>query len=205
MLIAGKGHEDYQIVGTTKHHFDDREEAAAALAADGFATSANDDGGAAPASRSLEWAARAMGGAIVQAGTRGRTSRARTTTAAPSRPGQLFFAFPGERVDGFDFAAQAAAAGAAGIVVARPRGIPAGCDGVTIIATDDPRRAMGDVARARARRVQGLVVGVTGSNGKTTTKELCAAALARSAPFAAPRELQHRRRPAADHPVRHRE
>jgi len=33
LLIAGKGHEDYQIVGTTKHHFDDREEAAAALAA----------------------------------------------------------------------------------------------------------------------------------------------------------------------------
>jgi UDP-N-acetylmuramoyl-L-alanyl-D-glutamate--2,6-diaminopimelate ligase len=33
LLIAGKGHEDYQVVGTTKHHFDDREEAAAALAA----------------------------------------------------------------------------------------------------------------------------------------------------------------------------
>ena len=33
LLIAGKGHEDYQIVGTTKHHFDDREEAATALAA----------------------------------------------------------------------------------------------------------------------------------------------------------------------------
>jgi UDP-N-acetylmuramoyl-L-alanyl-D-glutamate--2,6-diaminopimelate ligase len=37
LLIAGKGHEDYQIVGTTRLHFDDREEAAAALAAGGRA------------------------------------------------------------------------------------------------------------------------------------------------------------------------
>src|SRR4029079_16948199 len=89
----------------------------------------------------------------------------------------LFFAFPGERVDGFDFAAQAAAAGVAGIVVARPRGVPAGCDGRTIIRRGDPRRAMGDVARAARAEFKGLVVGVTGSNGKTTTKQLSAAAL----------------------------
>src|SRR5262249_18287020 len=37
VLITGKGHEDYQIVGTTKHHLDDREEARTALRARGFA------------------------------------------------------------------------------------------------------------------------------------------------------------------------
>jgi len=118
-----------------------------------------------------------MNGAVVQPGTRGSTFAGANHDSRAVAPGQLFFAFPGERVDGFDFAAQAAAAGAAGIVVSRARGIPAGCDGVTIIAVDDPRRAMGDVARAARAEFKGLVVGVTGSNGKTTTKELCAAAL----------------------------
>jgi UDP-N-acetylmuramoyl-tripeptide--D-alanyl-D-alanine ligase len=132
---------------------------------------------AAPATRLLEWAARAMNGTIVQPGTRGKTFAGANHDSRAVAPGQLFFAFPGERVDGFDFAAQAAAAGAAGIVVSRARGAPAGCGDVTVIAVDDPRRAMGDVARAARAEFRGLVVGVTGSNGKTTTKELCAAAL----------------------------
>jgi UDP-N-acetylmuramoyl-tripeptide--D-alanyl-D-alanine ligase len=131
----------------------------------------------APARRPLDWAARAMGGTVVQAGTRGATFAGVNHDSRAVAPGQLFFAFPGERVDGFDFAPQAASQGAAGIVVATRRGTPAGCEGAAIIAVDDPRRAMGDVARAARAEFRGLVVGVTGSNGKTTTKELCAAAL----------------------------
>ena len=156
--------------------------------------------------RALDWAARAMGGTIVQPGTRGTHFAGANHDSRAVAPGQLFFAFPGERVDGFDFAAQAAAAGAAGIVVSRARGVPAGCEGVAIIAVDDPRRAMGDVARAARAEFRGLVVGVTGSNGKTTTKELCAAALQparRRLPHR--RQPQHRRRPAAHDPVRDRE
>jgi UDP-N-acetylmuramoyl-tripeptide--D-alanyl-D-alanine ligase len=131
----------------------------------------------APASRSFEWAARAMGGTILQRGKRGTHFAGGNHDSRAVAPGELFFAFPGERVDGFDFAAQAAASGAAGIVVSQTRGVPSGCDDVTIIAVADPRRAMGDVARAARAEFRGLVVGVTGSNGKTTTKELCAAAL----------------------------
>jgi UDP-N-acetylmuramoyl-tripeptide--D-alanyl-D-alanine ligase len=62
-------------------------------------------------------------------------------------------------------------------VVAAARGVPAGCGDVTVIAVDDPRRALGDLARAVRAEFRGRVVGVTGSNGKTTTRELCAAAL----------------------------
>jgi UDP-N-acetylmuramoyl-tripeptide--D-alanyl-D-alanine ligase len=93
------------------------------------------------------------------------------------KPGRLFFALPGERVDGFDFCATAAAAGAAAVVVAAAQGRPAGCDGIPVIAVADVRRALGDLARAVRARFHGRVVGVTGSNGKTTTKELIAAAL----------------------------
>jgi UDP-N-acetylmuramyl pentapeptide synthase len=55
--------------------------------------------------------------------------------------------------------------------------MPAGCEGVPVIAVADVRRALGDLARAVRARFKGRVVGVTGSNGKTTTKELIAAAL----------------------------
>jgi UDP-N-acetylmuramoyl-tripeptide--D-alanyl-D-alanine ligase len=131
----------------------------------------------AAASRALDFAARAMGGRLLRAGARGATFAGAAADSRAVAAGQLFFALPGERVDGFAFAGQAAAAGAVGVVVAKGRGLPAACDGVAVIAVDDPRRALGDLARAVRAEFHGRVVGVTGSNGKTTTKELVAAAL----------------------------
>jgi UDP-N-acetylmuramoyl-tripeptide--D-alanyl-D-alanine ligase len=131
----------------------------------------------APAPYTLDFAARAMRGTVLQAGARAASFAGIAYDSRAAAAGQLFFALPGERVDGFAFAAQAAAAGVAGVVVARARGVPAGCDGVAVIAVDDPRRAMGDLARAVRAAFRGHVVGVTGSMGKTTTKELAAAAL----------------------------
>ncbi|MSP62595.1 MAG: UDP-N-acetylmuramoyl-tripeptide--D-alanyl-D-alanine ligase [Myxococcales bacterium] len=94
--------------------------------------------------------------------------------------GGLWFAIRGDRFDGHDFAAQATAGGAAGLVVTRGRAADLrGAPDVTVIEVDDPARALGALARAHRLALPLLkVIGVTGSNGKTTTKELCAAILA---------------------------
>ncbi len=100
-----------------------------------------------------------------------------------ARPGDLYFAVRGERLDGHEFCSQAVAAGATGVVVERGRGGPpaslrttAGA-GVTVVEVDDTRVALGAAARAIRRQWGGTVIGVTGSTGKTTTKQLLAAML----------------------------
>jgi UDP-N-acetylmuramoyl-tripeptide--D-alanyl-D-alanine ligase len=97
-------------------------------------------------------------------------------------PGRLFFALKGERVDGFDYCALATKAGASALVVPIHKGRPEGCPGIPIFAVADPRLALGDLARTVRNGFQGKVVGITGSNGKTTTKELTATALLVSGP-----------------------
>jgi UDP-N-acetylmuramoyl-tripeptide--D-alanyl-D-alanine ligase len=135
-----------------------------------------------PAQRPLDFALQAMGGALLASpGAHSLAGLSFAGAAADSRmvtPGRLFFALPGERVDGFDYCAAAVAAGAAAVVVPTARGVPAGCANVPVIGVADARTALGDLARAARARFTGKVIGVTGSNGKTTTKELCAAALA---------------------------
>jgi UDP-N-acetylmuramoyl-tripeptide--D-alanyl-D-alanine ligase len=132
-----------------------------------------------PAKRTLAFACKATGGTVVGAPTALATTRfaGAASDSREVKPGRLFFALPGERVDGFDFCGAAAQAGAAAVVVAAGRGRPAGCSGIPVIAVADPRKALGDLAAAARKQYRGRVVGVTGSNGKTTTKELIAAAL----------------------------
>jgi UDP-N-acetylmuramoyl-tripeptide--D-alanyl-D-alanine ligase len=95
-------------------------------------------------------------------------------------PGGLFVAVAGEHVDGHDFAASAVAAGAVGCLVARPVGVPS-------IVVDDPVAALGRLARIVAGRLDDCItIGLTGSQGKTTTKDLLAEVLGRQAPTVAP-------------------
>ncbi|MEU9193433.1 UDP-N-acetylmuramoyl-tripeptide--D-alanyl-D-alanine ligase [Streptomyces hundungensis] len=89
--------------------------------------------------------------------------------------GSLFVAFAGERVDGHDYAQRAFEAGAVAVLAARPVGVPA-------IVVDDVQGALGALARAVVRRLGTDVVALTGSSGKTSTKDLIAQVLQRHAP-----------------------
>ncbi len=96
-------------------------------------------------------------------------------------PGGLFVAFGGEQVDGHDYAAAAVEAGAAAVLGTRE--VP----GVPMVLVDDALAAMGRLARAVVDRLPGLtVIGLTGSSGKTTTKDLVAQLAARLGPTVAP-------------------
>jgi UDP-N-acetylmuramoyl-tripeptide--D-alanyl-D-alanine ligase len=86
----------------------------------------------------------------------------------------LFVALSGERVDGHDYAGTAVGAGAAAVLGSRPVGVPA-------VVVDDVMAALAALARHVVSRLPDLtVVGLTGSQGKTSTKDLLAQVLARA-------------------------
>ncbi|MBV1937735.1 UDP-N-acetylmuramoyl-tripeptide--D-alanyl-D-alanine ligase [Streptomyces sp. BV286] len=90
-------------------------------------------------------------------------------------PGSLFVAFAGERVDGHDFAADVVAAGAVAVLASRPVGVPA-------IVVEDVQSALGALARHVVERLGATLVALTGSAGKTSTKDLIAQVLRSKAP-----------------------
>jgi UDP-N-acetylmuramoyl-tripeptide--D-alanyl-D-alanine ligase len=87
-------------------------------------------------------------------------------------PGQLFFALRGERFNASDFVAQAATRGAAGAVVESIAPVD-----LSQIEVGDSRLALGAMARAWRQNFSIPLIGITGSNGKTTVKELTASIL----------------------------
>ena len=90
--------------------------------------------------------------------------------------GELFIALKGPNFDGAQFLPQATGKKAAGVVVEQGADVPDG-DAAFVVEVADTLRALGDLGRAYRNRFEIPVVGVTGSNGKTTTKEMIAALL----------------------------
>lgn len=88
-------------------------------------------------------------------------------------PGALFVGIPGERTDGGRFAADVLGTGAWGVLV-RPEHAAAAeaVEGGAILVHEDPVAALGELARAWRRELGAVVVGITGSVGKTSTKDL---------------------------------
>ena len=95
------------------------------------------------------------------------------------RAGDLFLALPGEHVDGHDFAPEALRLGAVAVLGTRPVGGPR-------IEVADGIAALSALAAAVARRIDATVIGITGSSGKTSTKDLIGQVLAHLGDTVAP-------------------
>jgi UDP-N-acetylmuramoyl-tripeptide--D-alanyl-D-alanine ligase len=124
----------------------------------------------------------ATGGALVAPGPAAPEATAIASVSIDSRtlePGALFVAIRGPRFDGHAFLAAAAAKRAAAALVSENVDAPAG---LPVVRVADTTAGLGDLARGRRERAGVPVVGITGSVGKTTTKDMTAALLATRGP-----------------------
>jgi UDP-N-acetylmuramoyl-tripeptide--D-alanyl-D-alanine ligase len=122
---------------------------------------------------SAQRVAEAAGASLVRGGGGGDGPSRAVVDSRLVGPGDLFVGLPGARVDGGEFAAAALEAGAWGVLVARDRSVAGGAGAV--LAAADPLAALQTLARAWRRELGADVIAVTGSVGKTSTKDLIAA------------------------------
>ncbi len=121
-----------------------------------------------------EQIATAMGAEILARGEPGAPRRA-VIASGEAAAGDLFFGLRGETADGGEFAPGAVAAGAWGVVV-RPE-LAGGLEGAWVFSAADPLAALQSLARAWRRELGARVVGITGSVGKTSVKDIARALL----------------------------
>jgi MurE/MurF fusion protein len=168
VLIAGKGHEPYQLSATGKRFFDDRRVAAGVL---------------------LGWTAaqvaEATGGTLYRAAGQPRLLGPVSTDSRHPCGEGIFVALRGDSHDGHDYLGQAVAGGAACLVVDHLVDLPGG-SAVNQVQVADTLQALGDLAAYRrrllAKATPQVLVAITGSCGKTTVKEMTAAILMRQWP-----------------------
>jgi UDP-N-acetylmuramoyl-tripeptide--D-alanyl-D-alanine ligase len=124
--------------------------------------------------RDVAWVADAAEGRLVKEGGDGGPRRA-VVDSREVGPGDLFIGLPGDRVDGGEFAQAALDAQAWGVIVSQRRAD--GLTGGAVISSPNPLLALQALARSWRRELQANVVGVTGSTGKTSTKDILATIL----------------------------
>ncbi len=120
----------------------------------------------------------ATGGSLAQGASDAMFVSLTTDTRSLER-GSVFLALQGDRYDGHDFVGSAVQRGSKGLIVAHDHlgSVPSFDDDITIIAVDDTLVALGEIANHRRQAHPIPLIAVTGSNGKTSTKEFIAALL----------------------------
>jgi UDP-N-acetylmuramoyl-tripeptide--D-alanyl-D-alanine ligase len=118
--------------------------------------------------------AEAAGARVVAPGRRDEGPTRAVIDSRHAGPGDLFAGLPGERTDGGRFAADVLAAGAWGVLVGEAHADVEAGDGALLVALD-PLAALQRLASAWRRELGAKVIGITGSTGKTSTKDLTAA------------------------------
>lgn len=159
VLIAGKGHEEYQITLGGRKFFDDALEAAEAMC-----------------TWNVDSLLAASKGELIGKDVSGRVFGTLKTDSRTIRKDDIFLALRGERFDAHNYVEQVVDAGTACLVLERTPEKPLP---VPVILVKDTERALGDLASYRRLCMKEIskpvVVGITGSSGKTTVKEMCAA------------------------------
>ena len=159
VVIAGKGHEDYQLTDKGKRFFDDSLEVAQGLS-----------------NWKVESIVAATKGKCITACNSSTKLASINTDSRTIQPGDIFVALKGERFDAHDYLEQVADANAGCLIVdhevQNPFSIP-------VIQVENTEQALGNLARYRRAQMKELfaptIIGITGSSGKTTVKEMCAA------------------------------
>ncbi len=166
VVIAGKGHEEYQLSRSGKRFFNDALEAGRALS---------------------EWTVESLvlatAGKCSDAFEPSTTLGSINTDSRTIQPGDVFVALKGERFDAHDYVEQVVAAGVGCLILEREPERPLS---VPVVQVADTKQALGNLARYRRANMKELfspkVIGITGSSGKTTVKEMCAAIFNRQWP-----------------------